>query len=169
MLNGVPASNEDLLTTSNSSVLRATFVCGLQTYLDYLDSKDLMAPCNYKWDRLNFSAALFIFTHSCLVKNWDFGVFFCGSFVFCLCDCHVFKEKTLKCQLYQEETTVTVWGYSKHFLSHKRRMMNLYLLLYIGEFLKSSRNSLPFRQFLLGETAKFGTLLRGVCVFRVSQ
>lgn len=49
-LNEVPASNEDLLTASNSSVLRVTVMCGLQTYAAYLDSKDVMAPCNYKWD-----------------------------------------------------------------------------------------------------------------------
>lgn len=65
---------------------------------------------------------------------------------------------------------MAVWDYSKDFLSYKRRIINLYLLLHIGQFLKSSSNSLLFRQFLLsfGETAKFGTLLRGACVFRVS-
>lgn len=30
-----------------------------------------------------------IFTHSCLVKIWDF----CGPFVFCLCDWHIKKKK----------------------------------------------------------------------------
>lgn len=47
-LNTASASNEDLLTTRNSSMLRIIFVSGLQTYAAYLDAKDLMAPCNYK-------------------------------------------------------------------------------------------------------------------------
>ena len=48
MLNEVPASNEDPLITSNSSVLRVTFMCGLQIYAACLNLKDLMAPCSYK-------------------------------------------------------------------------------------------------------------------------
>lgn len=89
--------------------------------------------------------------------------------VLCLWLQHI-RKRTLKCQLYQEETTVTVWDYSKHFLSYKIRMINLYLLLCLGEYLKYSRNYLLFREFLLSlrETAKFGTLLRHACVFKVS-
>lgn len=88
-LNKGLASNKGLPATSNASMVRVNVICGIQTYAAYFEKKDLSALCNYKWNWLNFSSALFIFTHSCLVKIWKF----CGSFVFCLCDCGILKKK----------------------------------------------------------------------------
>lgn len=45
-LNKVLASNKGLPTTSNSSVVRVNFMCGIQTYAAYFESNNLLAPCN---------------------------------------------------------------------------------------------------------------------------
>lgn len=93
-LKKIPASNEDLLTTSSSSVLRVTSMCWLQTYTAYLDTKDFMVPCNYKWDWLNFLSALFIFAHFCLVKIWVCFFFFMGLLCFVSVTAAYLKKKT---------------------------------------------------------------------------
>lgn len=56
VLDQIPASSQDILTTSNNSVLGAAAICRLKTCVAYLDSEDLMAPCNCRWDRLKISA-----------------------------------------------------------------------------------------------------------------
>lgn len=141
---------------------------GFRLILTILTQRTLWLPAIINGTDWNFQQPC-LYLH---ILVWlKIGIFCLVLWVLCVLSLwlpRIWRKKPWNVNLYQEETTVTVWGYSKHFLSYKRRMMNLYLLLYIGEFLKSSRNSLPFRQFLLGETAKFGTLLRGICVFRVS-
>lgn len=56
-----------------------------------LTQKTLWLPATADGTDWRFQQTLFMFTHSYLVENCFFC--FCGSFLFCLCDCRVFEKQ----------------------------------------------------------------------------
>lgn len=93
MLDQIPASSQDILTTSSNSVLGAAAICRLKTCVAYLDSEDLMAPCNCRWDRLKISAnPVYVYT---FLSGWKLLLFFfVGPFCFVFVTAGYLKNKT---------------------------------------------------------------------------
>lgn len=90
------------------SVLGDAAICRLKTCVAYLDSEDLMAPCNCRWDRLKISAnPVYVYTFLSGWKSLLLFLWVLSVLSLWLQSIWKTKQNNLKCQLYPEKTTVT--------------------------------------------------------------